>query len=161
MSLARGMWGPHTDFMGVLNHVGAVVRLLIQDPAVPNVAIGAFVAVWIDHATARADMQLPALQLTAHIALCAVAAEKLPILAARRLWNFYFGVVEAVLGTADPKAYGLALARVALQAGAFDNRMAKEHSTPQSTLGERLMMGLEVNSDAWIGFAAAYTQERN
>ncbi len=161
MSLARGMWGPHTDFIGVLNHVGAVVRLLIQDPAVPNVAIGAFVTVWIDHATERADMPLPALQLTAYIALYAVAAEKPTILAARRLWNFYFGVVEAVLGTADPKAYGLALARVAQQAGTFDNRMAREHSTPQSTIGERLMMGLEVNSDAWIGFAAAYTQVRN
>ena len=160
MSLARGMWGPGTDFMGVLNHVGAVVRLLVQDPAVPDIAIGAFVAVWIDHATARADMPLPALQLAAHIAVYAVAAEKLPIQAARRLWNVYFGVVEAVHGAPDSEAYGLALARVAQEAGALDKRMAKERVTPQSTIGERLIMGLDLNSNAWEAFSAAYIPAR-
>jgi len=154
------MWGPGTDFMGVLNHVGAVVRLLVQDPAVPDIAIGAFVAVWIDHATARADMPLPALQLAAHIAVYAVAAGKLPIQAARRLWNVYFGVVEAVHGAPDSKAYGLALARVAQEAGALDKRMTKERVTPQTTIGERLMMGLDLISNAWEAFSAAYIPAR-
>lgn len=156
MSLARGMWGPRTDFMGVLNHVGAVIRLLVQDPAVPDVAIGAFVAVWIHHATARADMPLPALQLAAHIAVYVVAAEKLPIQAARRLWNVYFGVVEAVHAAPDSDVYRLALARVAEEAGALDKKMANERVTPKSSIGERLMMGLDFNSNAREAFAAAY-----
>lgn len=156
MSLARGMWGPRTDFMGVLNYVGTVVRQLVQDPAVPDVAIGAFVAVWIDHATARADMPLPALQLAAHIAVYAVAAEKLPVKATRRLWNVYFGVVEAEHGALDRKAYHLAVARVAQEAGVLDKRMTKERITPQSNIGERLMTGLDFNSNAWVTFSAAY-----
>lgn len=160
MSLAQGMWGPHTDFVGVLNHVGAVVRVLVQDAAVPDVAIGAFVAVWIDHATARPDMPFAALQLAAHIAVYAVAAEKLPIQAARRLWNVYFGVVEAAHGAPDPKAYGAALARVAQEAGVLDKRMAKERVTPKSTIGERLMMGLDFNSNEWVAFSAAYIRGR-
>ncbi len=160
MSLARGMWGPRTDFMGALNHVGAVVRLLVQDPAVTDVAIGAFVTVWIDHATARADMPLPALQLAVHVTVNAVAAEKLPVQASRRLWSVYFGVVEAAHGASDPKAYGLALARVAHEAGALDKRMAKERVTSQSTIGERLMMGLLLNSNEWVAFSAAYIQGR-
>lgn len=160
MSLARGMWGPHTDFVGVLNHVGAVFRLLIQDPAVPDVVIGGFVAVWIDHATARVDMPLPALHLAAHIAVYAVAVEKLPIRAARRLWNVYFGVVEAVSSASNPKLYGLALARVARESGILDKRMSKERVIPQSTIGERLMMGLDFDSNAWVAFAAAYLRGR-
>lgn len=154
------MWGPRADFMGVLNHVGAVVRLLVQDPAVSDVAIGAFVTVWIDHAIARTDMPLPALQLAAHIAVYVVAAEKLPMQAARRLWNIYFGVVEAMHGAPDPKACGPALAQVAQAAGALDKRMAKERVTTQPTIGERLMMGLELNSNAWRAFAAAYIRGR-
>lgn len=160
MSLARGMWGPRTDFMGVLNHVGAVIRLLVQDPAVPDVAIGAFVAVWIHHATARADMPLPALQLAAHIAVYVVAAETLPIQAARRLWNVYFGVVEAVHAAPDSDVCGLALARVAEEAGALDKKMADERVTPKSSIGERLIMGLDFNSNAREAFAAAYISAR-
>jgi tetratricopeptide (TPR) repeat protein len=160
MSLARGMWGARTDFMSVVNHVGAVVRLLVQDPDVPNVVIGAFLSVWIDHATARSDVPLPALQLAAHVVVYAVAAEKLPIEAARRLWNVYFGVVEAVSGAPNPKTYDLALARVAQQSGVLDKRMFKERVTPKSTIGERLMMGLDVNSIAWVGFCAAYLRGR-
>ena len=160
MSLARGMWGAHTDFIGVLNHIVTVVRVLVQDAAVPDVAIGAFVVVWIDHATARADMPLPALQLAAHITVHAVAAEKLPLQPARRLWNIYFGVVEAAHGTADPKAYGRALARVALDAGALDKKMVNERITPKSTIGERLIMGLNFNSSDWIVFYAAYIRAR-
>lgn len=158
MSLAGGMWGPHTDFMGVLNHVGAVVRLLVQDHIVPDVAIGAFVVVWIDHATVRADMPLPALQLAAHITVYAVAAEKLPTQAARRLWEVYFGIVEAVHGAPDSKVFGLALARVAQEAGALDKIAADEGFTPESTICERLMMGLAPNSNAWMAFSAFYTR---
>lgn len=160
MSLARGMWGAHTDFLTVIHHVAAVVRLLVQDPDVPDVAIGAFVSVWIDHATARPDIPLPALQLAAHVVVYAVAAEKLPIEAARRLWNVYFGVVEAVSGAPNPKTYGLALARVAQESGVLDKRMVKERVTPQSTIGERLMMGLDFDSNAWVAFAAAYLRGR-
>lgn len=158
MSLARGMWGPHTDFMSVLNHVGAVVRLLVQDSAVPDVAIGAFVAVWIDHAIARAEMPLTPLQLAAHITVFAVATEKLPVQAARRLWNVYLGVVEAVCGELDPKASSRALALVAQEAGVLDRRMAMECATPQSTIGERLMMGLDLDSHDVPTFSAAYNR---
>lgn len=161
MSLARGMWGPSTDFMGTLNHAGAVVRLLVQDPAVPDVAIGAFVVVWIDYATARTDIPFSALQLAAHIVVYAVAPEKLPIQAARRLWHVYFGVVEAVHGAPDSKVFGLALARVAQETGALDKRIAKERVTPQSTIGERLMMGLDFNSNARAAFSAAYIRALN
>jgi hypothetical protein len=160
MALARGMWGVHTDFIRVLNHVGAVVRQLVQDPDVPDVAIGAFVSVWIDHATARRNMPLPALQLAAHVAVSAVTPEKLPIQAARRLWNVYFGLVEAVKSAPDPNPYGLALARVAQKAGELDKQVAKAGITPQSTLGQRLMAGLDINSNAWIAFAAAYLRTR-
>jgi hypothetical protein len=134
---------------------------LVQDPAVPDVAIGAFVAVWIDYATARTDMPLPALQLAAHIAVYAVAPEKLEIQAARRLWNVYFGVVEATHGAPDPKAYGLALARVAQEAGALDKKMTNERVTSKSTIGERLMMGLDFNSNARAAFSAAYIRAFN
>lgn len=160
MSLAGGMWGPHTDFMGALNHVGAVVRMLVQDHAVPDVAIGAFVVVWIDHATARADLPLPALQLAAHIAVYAVAPEELPIQAARRLWNVYFGVIEAMHDAPDARAYSLALARVAQEAGALDKIAADEVVTSKSTIGERLMMGLDSDSNAWVAFSAIYTRAR-
>jgi tetratricopeptide (TPR) repeat protein len=161
MSLAAGMWGPGTDFMGSLNHIGQVVRILVHDPAISDAAIGAFTTVWIDHAIKKPDMPLPALQLAAHIALYAVAAEKLPITAARRLWNIYFGVVEAIQGALDPKAASLALARVAREAGAIDKRMAQERITPASTIGERLMMGLDINSEAWVGFCAVYLRGRS
>lgn len=105
-------------------------------------------------------MPLPALQWAANIAVYAVAVEMLPIQAARRLWNVCFGVVEAVHGAPDPKSFGLALAQVAQEAGALDNRMAKERVTPQSTIGERLMMGLDLNSIAWVAFSAAYIRGR-
>jgi len=160
MSLARGMWGPATNFIGGLNHVGAVVRLLLQDPAMPDVAIGAFVAIWIDHATARSDASPPALQLLAHFAVCVVAPAKLHIPAARRLWNVYFGLVEATHDASDAKAYSLALARAAQEAGALDKRMADERITSHSTIGERLMMGLDLNSNAWVTFSAAYVRKR-
>lgn len=161
MSLARGMWGAHTDFMGALNHIGTVVRVLVQDAAVPDVAIGALVVIWIDHATARANMPLPALQLAVHIAVHAVVAEKLPIQAARRLWNIYFGVVEAAHAAPDSKAYGRALSRVALYAGALDKKMANERITPKSTIGERLIMGLNFNSSEWVVFYSAYVRARS
>ena len=99
-------------------------------------------------------------QLVAHIAVYAVAAEKLPIEAARRLWNVYFGVVEAMHDAPDARAYGLALARVAQEAGALDKMMIDEHVTPKSTIGERLMMGLDLNSNAWVAFSAAYARPR-
>ena len=89
-----------------------------------------------------------------------MAAEKLPIQAARRLWNVYFGVVEAVHGAPDPKAYGLALARVAQEAGALDKIAVDEEVTPKLTIGERLMMGLHSNSNAWVAFSAIYTRAR-
>lgn len=156
MSLARGLWGPHTDFIAGLGHIGAVIRLLVQDPAITDVAIGAFVMVWIDQATARTDMPLPALRLTAHVAVYAVVAEKLPIEAARRLWNVYFRVVEAVQEAPDENIYALALVRVAQEAGVLDKRMAKEQIALQSRIGERLMLGLDLNSNAWVTFSAAY-----
>ncbi|MFG0675084.1 DUF4365 domain-containing protein [Delftia sp. WSY_7] len=160
MSLARGMWGPPRDFTGVLNHVGAVVRLLVQDPNVPEVAIGAFVVVWIDHVIARPDMSLPVLQLAALIVVDVVVAEKLPIQAASRLWKIYFGVVETVHGALDQNTYFTALASVAQNAGALDKRIAEEGITTHSTIGKRLMMGLELNSDEWVAFAAAYIHGR-
>jgi tetratricopeptide (TPR) repeat protein len=156
MSLARGLWGPHTDFIPSLSHIGAVIRLLVQDPAITDVAIGAFVMAWIDQATARTDMPLDALRLTSHIAVYAVVAEKLPIEAARRLWNVYFSVIEAVHDASDEKVYALALARVAQEAGVLDKRMEKERVAQQSRIGERLMMGLDPNSSAWVAFSAAY-----
>jgi hypothetical protein len=156
MSLARGLWGPHTDFIAGLSHIGAVIRLLVQDSVITDVVIGAFVMAWIDQATARTDMPLPALRLTAHIAVYAVVAEKLPIDAARRLWNVYFSVVEAVQEAPDENIYALALVRVAQEAGVLDKRMAKEQIALQSRIGERLMLGLDLNSNAWVTFSAAY-----
>ena len=123
-------------------------------------AIGAFAAIWIDHATARPDMPIQALQLAAHITLYAVAPEKLPIAAARRLWNIYYGIVESVAGSLGPKLASEALVRVAREAGALDKRMARERITPSSSIGERLMMGLDFNSDAWVAFCAAYLRVR-
>jgi tetratricopeptide (TPR) repeat protein len=156
MSLARGLWGPHTDFIAGLRHIGAVIRLLVQDPAITDVAIGAFVMAWIDQATARTDMPLDALRLTSHIAVYAVVAEKLPIEAVRRLWNVYFSVIEAVHDASDEKVYALALALVAQEAGVLDKRMEKERVAQQSRIGERLMMGLDPNSNTWVAFSAAY-----
>ena len=156
MSLARGLWGPHTDFIAGLGHIGAVIRLLVQDPAITDVAIGAFIMVWIDQAAARTDMPLPALRLTAHVAVYAVVAEKLPIEAARRLWNVYFSVVEAVHDAPDAEIYDLALALVAQEAGVLDKGMANESVVPQSSIGQRLMMGLDINSRAWVTFSATY-----
>lgn len=122
----------------------------------PDVAIGAFVSVWIDHTTARPEMPLRALDLAAQIVVYAVVVEELPIEATRRLWNIYFGVIEAAHGMLVPKTYGAALSRVALEAGVLDKRMAKERVTPQSTIGKRLMIGLDINSNVWIAFCAAY-----
>jgi tetratricopeptide (TPR) repeat protein len=157
MSIARGMWGPQRDFMGGLAHVGAVVRLLAQDPDVSDVAIGAFAALWIDQATARDDMPLPALHLAAQITLYVVAAEKLPVPTARRLWNIYLGLVEAVRGGLDPKTVSIAIAKVAHDAGALDARLAREGGGGAPVkLGERLMLGLDFNSNEWITFSAAY-----
>ena len=160
MSIANGMWGRGTAFMGSLNHIGSVVRVLVQDPSMSEAAIGAFAAIWIDHATARPDMPIQALQLAAHITLYAVAPEKLPIAAARRLWNIYYGIVESVAGSLGPKLASEALVRVAREAGALDKRLARERITPSSSIGERLMMGLDFNSDAWVAFCAAYLRVR-
>lgn len=160
MSMAGAMWGPLTDFVGSLDHIGAVVRLLVQSPVVSDVAIGAFAAVWIDHATARPDMPIPALELAAQITLYVVAPEKLPVATARRVWNIYLGLVECVHGSLDPKSAGAAIVRVAHKAGALDKRMAREGSNSPSSLGERLMMGLVPNSSAWVIFSAAYIRSR-
>ncbi|MES2281068.1 MAG: DUF4365 domain-containing protein [Pseudomonadota bacterium] len=157
-SIADGMWGPRTDFMGSLNHIGAVVRLLVQDPAITDSTIGAFVAMWLDRATARPDMPLPALRLAVQITLYAVAPQKLPITAARRLWSVYFGVVESIHGRRDPVAAGIALARVAHEAGSLDRKMAKELAGPPANFGERLMMGLDIGSKAWVTFSAVYVR---
>lgn len=159
-SIADGMWGPRTDFMGGLNHIGAVARILVQDPAITDSTIGAFVAMWLDRATARPDMPLPALRLAVQITLYAVAPQKLPIAAARRLWNVYFGVVESIHGGRDPNAAGIALARVAHEAGYLDKRMSRELAVPPSNIGERLMMGLDIGSEAWVTFSAAYVRGR-
>ena len=158
MSMASGMWGPHTDFIGGLNHIGAVVRFLLQDSAVSNVVIGAFAAVWIDHATTRPDVPVPALKLAAQITLYVVAPEKLQVAAACRLWNIYFGLVECVLGSLDPRTVGAAIVRVAHEAGALDRRAAREGGAATSRFGERLMMGLDPNSNAWVTFSAAYVR---
>jgi hypothetical protein len=160
-SIADGMWGPRTDFMGGLNHIGAVVRILVQDAAITESAIGAFVAMWLDRATSRPDMPLPALQLAAQITLYAVAVQKLPIGAARRLWSIYFGVVESIQGGRDPKAAMAALARVAHQAGVLDKKIAQEPTVPPTSVGERLMMGLDVGSEEWVAFSAAYIRGRS
>ena len=160
-SIADGMWGPRTDFMGGLNHIGAVVRILVQDAAITDSAIGAFMAMWLDRATSRPDMPLPALQLAAQITLYAVAAQKLPIGAARRLWSVYFGVVESIQGGHDPKADVPALVRVARDAGALDKKISQEPTVPPTSIGERLMMGLDVGSEAWVAFSAAYILGRS
>lgn len=161
MTMAGAMWSPRTDFVGALNHIGEVVQMLVRDPNVPHVAVGAFAAVWIDHAQARPDMALSALQLAAQIPLYVVARDKLPIPAARRLWNIYFGIVESVHGAAESKAYGIALARVAREAGALDKRIDRERASPPKSFGERLMMGLDFNSEAWVAFSAHYLRGRN
>jgi hypothetical protein len=155
-SIADGIWGSRTDFMGSLNHIGAVVRILVQDPAITDPAIGAIVVMWLDRATARPDIPLTSLQFAAQITLYAVAPQKLPIVAARRLWNVYFGVVESIQGGPNSRAAGIALARVAREAGSLDKRMALEQAVPNSSLGERLMMGLDIGSEAWETFSVAY-----
>jgi hypothetical protein len=160
-SIADGMWGPRTDFLGGLNHIGAVVRILVQDAAITDSAIGAFVAMWLDRATSRPDMPLPALQLAAQITLYAVAAQTLPIGAARRLWGVYFGLVESIQGWHDPKAARSALARVAHEAGALDKKISQEPKVSPTSIGERLMMGLDVGSEAWVAFSAAYIRGRS
>lgn len=160
-SIADGMWGPRTDFMSGLNHIGAVLRILVHDATITESTIGAFVAMWLDRATSRPDMPLPALQLAAQITLYAVAVEKLPIGAARRLWSVYFGVVESILGGRDPKAARGALARVAREAGALDKKIAQEPAVPPRSIGERLMMGLDVGSEEWVAFSAAYLRGRS
>lgn len=161
MSMARGIWGEPVNFMDTTAHVGAVVRLLVQDSSMTNVAIGAFFAAWIDHATARTDMPLPSLRLVPQIVLYAVATDKLPIAATRRLWIIYFGVVESIQGHLDTQAVREALARVAYEAGSLDKRIAKERVTTPTTVGQRLMMGLDVNSSAWVAFCSTYVRGRN
>ncbi|MBL0919126.1 MAG: DUF4365 domain-containing protein [Hydrogenophaga sp.] len=156
MSIAAGIWGPRTNFMGAVNHAGAVLRILVQDQNISNAAIGAYVAVWLDHATARPDMPLPALHLAAQITLMAVAPQNLPIPATRRLWNIYFGVVEAVHGAPAPEDYAVALARIAREAGSLDKRAARDRLAPELKLGERLMTGFDIGSEAWVAFSRAY-----
>ena len=72
----------------------------------------------------------------------------------------YFGIVEAVHGAPDSKVYGLALTRVAQEAGALDKIAVDKEVTLKSTIGERLMMGLQSNSNAWVAFLAIYTRAR-
>lgn len=160
-SIANGMWGPRTDLLGGLQHIGAVVRILVQDADITDSTIGAFVAMWLDRATSRPDMPLPALQLAAQITLYAVAAQKLPIGAARRLWSVYFGLVESIQGRRDPRSTNSALIRVALEAGALDKKISQKPTVPLTSIGERLMMGLGVGSDAWVAFSAAYIRGRS
>lgn len=160
MSLARGMWGPRSDFMDTLVHVGAVVRLLVQDPTKQDGAIGAFVSVWIDHATARVDTQLSPLELAAHVAVYAVAAEELSIQAVRRLWVIYFGVVEATHNAPDQRACDAALTQLARQAGFVDNKR-DQGSDSSRPIGERLKIGLDFNSIEWVTFSQAYLHSRD
>jgi tetratricopeptide (TPR) repeat protein len=155
-SIADGIWGPRTDFMRGLNHIGAVVRILVQDPAITDSAIGALVVLWLDRATVRPDTPLTALQLAARITLYAVAPNKLPIAAAQRLWKVYFGVVESIQGGHNSRAAGIALACVAREAGSLDKRISMEQVASPLNIGERLMMGLDIGSEAWVTFSAAY-----
>ena len=101
-------------------------------------------------------MPLPALHLAAQITLMAVAPQKLPIPAAKRLWNIYFGVVEAVHGSPASKDYAVALARIAREAGSLDKRASRDGVATELKLGERLMMGLDAGSEAWVVFSKAY-----
>jgi hypothetical protein len=63
-------------------------------------------------------------------------------------------------GPTSTNAYGVALVHIAQKAGALEKRMAKERVTSQSTISERLMMGLDLKSKAWVTFSAAYSRER-
>ena len=54
------------------------------------------------------------------------------------------------------KAVGAALARVALEAGVLDKSVAKQRVIPPSTIGERLVMGLDLNSVAWVAFSVGF-----
>ena len=119
----------------------------------PDVAIGAFVAVWIDHATARADVPLPrcSWRRTPFMPWQLKSCQSRRHAGLERLLRRGRGRARAP----DLKEYGLALARVAQEAGSLDKRMARTRH-PQSTLGERLMMGLDLNSNAWVAFSSAY-----
>lgn len=101
-------------------------------------------------------MPLPALDLVAHIVIFSIAPEKLPDAAVRRLWNVYFGVVGSLVEHWDGKAASAAFARLAVEAGGLDARMKREQVQRSSTIGERLMMGLDIRSNARVAFRAAY-----
>lgn len=160
MSIANGIWSPRSDFQGSLMHIGFATRELVQDPLVSDVAIGSFIGIWLEKVKEWPDMSVQSLDLAVQIVLVSIAREKLPVTAARRLWRVYFGVIESLGGRLDGKSATAALARVAIEASDLDSMTKREPVQPSSTIGERLMMGLDIGSNAWIVFCAAYLKER-
>ena len=79
---------------------------------------------------------------------------------ARRLWAIYLGLVECLNGSLDQKTVKEAIVQVALEAGALDKRMDRDGGASPSSIGERLMMELDPNSNAWVVFSAAYGHRR-
>ncbi|MBY8604160.1 DUF4365 domain-containing protein [Burkholderia arboris] len=159
MSIANGIWGPHSDFEVNLTHIGSATRELVQDPLVSDIAIGSFIGIWFDKVKQRLDVSIPALDLAAQVVLHSIAPNKLPIAAARRLWGVYFEVVRSLGGCTDSKSATLAIERVAVLASSLDVQVRKDSVGLSSTVGERLMMGLDIKSNACAVFCRAYVNK--
>ena len=95
MAIATGIWDFRSDFVKGLQHVGAVMRELINLKDIPTVAIASFVGVWFVKAKLRHDPPMASLEVLCYVALSAAAPNpQFDDEGARRLWSVYMELVE-------------------------------------------------------------------
>lgn len=162
MAIATGIWDFRSDFLKGLQHVGAVIRELINLKDIPTVAISSFVGVWYVKAKLRHDKAVAPLDILCNVALYAAAPN--PALddgSARRLWSVYIELVAFEHNKLmDEQRDREARRTLARRAAVLDARTAADGIQVQTTLRDKLMCGLTAGTEAADVFAEAYSSER-
>lgn len=159
MAIATGIWDFRSDFVKGLQHVGAVMRELINLKDIPTVAIASFVGVWFVKAKLRHDAPMAPLEVLCYVALSAAAPNtQLDDEGARRLWSVYMELVEFehkhLMDEHRDREARRALAR---QAALLDAKMPVNGGPIPMTLRDKLMRGLTAGTEEADIFVKAYS----
>lgn len=161
MAIANAIWSPTSGFSDSLKYMGFAGQQMAQSPLITDIVISSMVTIWAGKFEERSDIPLTATDLATQFVLCSLAPIKLPLPAVKRLWNVYFGVIGTLGSNMNGQLAATALANLAFKAGRLDARSKLRKNQQSSTMGERLIMGLEYGSTNWDRFCEAYLKGLN
>lgn len=160
MAIANSVWDFRLDFFKGLQHIGAVLRHLVDRSDVSEAGIGAFVGVWYVKAKLRPDTPQPPRLVLPRVALVAAANGPPPSpLACARLWQVFLELVTFELGEDFSEAtLHEAVKQLAEEAADSDAQLNADgvRGTPMQ---DRLLAGLP-ESSARTQFRSAYGVRR-